>query len=297
MLKVRGKAVSTNDCLRFNQTVARALVVNNGTLLSETKAKRILSTVLPKYDNFVERTFSGIYFTDTENVWLDRAIQNIGSITNRAERDLALFALYQACIAKRPYNLFHRANLYMRTADVVRSFGNKATWEKSFEEHFLAALREANGAVFNSGNAHEAHAEDFLSVPGSYDLVYMDPPYLNAAGTGVDYLDFYHFLEGITEYRQWPDRITEKYKHKPYRRQPNPWTRKETILGAFSDALERYAMSIVVVSYRSNGIPSVDEILAEMRRHGRPHARVETLDYKYVLSPTQGKEVLIVSEP
>jgi hypothetical protein len=114
MLKVRGKAVSTNDCLRFNQTVARALVVNNGTLLSETKAKRILSTVLPKYDNFVERTFSGIYFTDTENVWLDRAIQNIGSITNRAERDLALFALYQACIAKRPYNLFHRANLYMQ---------------------------------------------------------------------------------------------------------------------------------------------------------------------------------------
>jgi hypothetical protein len=52
---------------------------------------------------------------------------NIGELNNEYKRAIAYSALCQACLAKRPYNLFHRANLYMRTQDVERSFGNKTT--------------------------------------------------------------------------------------------------------------------------------------------------------------------------
>ena len=297
LFKVRGKSVASNDYLRFNQVIARALIVNGDTALPCAAARSVLSLLLPKYDDFIEKTFSGIFFPDTENRWLDRAIQNIDAALTSAERDLALFAIYQACLAKRPYNLFHRANLYMRTANVARSFGNKATWEKSFEEHFLAALSEANDAVFDNGKQHSAFSTDFLSVPGTYDMIYMDPPYLNAHGSGVDYLDFYHFLEGVTEYKAWPGKITDRYKHKPYRRQASPWAHKETILGAFSDALDRYRTSIIVISYRSDGTPSIEQLLDLLSKHGRSNVRVETLAYKYVLAAAQAKEVLIVSEP
>lgn len=34
---------------------------------------------------------------------------------------------------------------------------------------------------------------DALDVPGDYDLVYVDTPYIPKSGVGVDYLDFYHF--------------------------------------------------------------------------------------------------------
>ena len=68
----------------------------------------------------------------------------------RHRRALAWFALFQACIAKRPYNLFHRRNLDMRTADVGRTFGNKAAWDRPFEVHFRKYARQANAAVFDN---------------------------------------------------------------------------------------------------------------------------------------------------
>jgi adenine-specific DNA methylase len=296
-LKREGKAVTANDYLAFNQVIARALVVNDGAVLSEERIESLLGDPLPRYDDFIARTFAGLFFLDAENAWLDRVAQNVDALPPSAERDLALFALYQACLAKRPYNLFHRANLSLRTADVARSFGNKASWDRPFADHFRAAARAGSRAVFDSGRAHQALREDFLEVPGRFDIVYMDPPYLNARGTGVDYLDFYHFLEGLTEYRAWPEQVDARYKHKPYRRRASPWARRETILGAFSDALERYKEAIVVISYRSDGIPGVEDLVGLLRRHGRRDARRSAQDYRYVLSPSRGQEVLLVSEP
>ena len=40
---------------------------------------------------------------------------------NEKKQALAYFALFQSCIIKRPYNLFHRKNLYVRTKEMKRS--------------------------------------------------------------------------------------------------------------------------------------------------------------------------------
>ena len=81
------------------------------------------------YPSFIYDTFHDIYFTDEENKWLDMVITNIRKIKNKYKQALAYYALFQSCIIKRPYNLFHRKNLYIRTAEVERSFGNKKTWD------------------------------------------------------------------------------------------------------------------------------------------------------------------------
>src|SRR5204863_2413441 len=115
-------------------------------------------------------TFSGIYFTDKENIWIDQTITNIRQLPQPYEYALAFFALCQACIIKRPYNLFHRKNLYIRLADVERSFGNKTTWDTSFHEWFRIFACEANNSVFDNGQENHALNSDALVVPGDYDL-------------------------------------------------------------------------------------------------------------------------------
>jgi len=298
LFKVKGKEVTANDYLRCNQTVAQALIVNEGATLDATVAESLFERHDERpYRRFIEDTFREVFFLDSENAWLDVVAQNLMTLERPFQRQIALFALFQACLAKRPYNLFHRANLYMRTAEVVRNFGNKVTWDKPFPEHFLAVRADANRAVFRSGRSHRATCADFREVQGNFDLVYMDPPYLNAKGTGVDYLDFYHFLEGLTDYDAWPSRLTEKYKHKPFHRRPNPWNKKAQILSAFSDAIDRYKDSIIVISYRNNGIPSVEELSKLLAHHGRHDATSNSCDYKYVLSNAKGKEILMISEP
>lgn len=297
LFKVKGKTVTSNDYLRFNKTVADALICNSGTRLAEPDALSLISgTEGGVSPGFIEREYSGVFYLDSENRWLDCVVSRLHLMPEGHQKSLAFFALYQACLAKRPYNLFHRANLYMRTADVERSFGNKVTWEKSFSAHFMDALHEANEAVFSNGRDHRATCGDFLGVDGAFDLVYMDPPYLNSRGVGVDYLEFYHFLEGMTEYPEWESKIAAKYKHKPYVRVVTPWSRKETIVKAFDAALERYRDSVIVISYRSDGIPSIDDLVSLLDRHGRRNAVESNVGYKYVLSHGASKEVLLVSE-
>src|SRR3989338_7160160 len=168
-----------------------------------------------KYPSFIQDTFHDIYFTDEENKWLDVVITNIGEIKDTFKQALAYYSLFQSCIIKRPYNLFHRKNLYIRTAEVERSFGNKKTWDTPFEDHFLKFVEEANNAVFDNGKKNQASHSDILNLTiPKIDLVYIDTPYISVKGVGVNYFDFYHFLEGIVSYYQWENLIDENSKHK-----------------------------------------------------------------------------------
>ncbi|NUQ07011.1 MAG: hypothetical protein HUU31_24225 [Anaerolineae bacterium] len=71
------------------------------------------------------------------------------------------------------YNLFHRANLYMRTAKVERTFGNKVTWDTPFETHFRQFAGEANQAVFDNERENLAIQLDAQETPVGADLVYI----------------------------------------------------------------------------------------------------------------------------
>lgn len=297
LMKSQGKATTFNDSLLCNYFVGKGLIENNDVRLADDDmCKLFVRHEATSYDDFIERTFGGIYFTDSENQWLDVVIQNIHRMRNPYKKALALYALFQACIAKRPYNLFHRANLYMRTSDVKRSFGNKTTWEKPFEVHFRQAAILGNRAVFDNGRDNKALNCDFSDVPVDADLVYVDTPYMNAAGQSVDYLEFYHFLEGLSEYKLWPQKLTTKYKHKPYQRQSSPWCDRAKIHDAFDRVFDRFRQSILVVSYRDNGIPSPDELVALLKRHKKSVRLANHKSYKYVLSKTSSRELLFIAE-
>ncbi len=295
-LKQTGKQVTYNDLLRFNYYVGRALIENKQVCLDPETADWLLQRHPHlTYPCFIQDNFHGIYFTDAENVWLDQTLTNIRHLADPYQFALAFFALCQACIIKRPYNLFHRKNLYIRLAEVERSFGNKTTWDRPFEEWFRTFIREANRAVFDNGQANRALHFDAAGVPGQYDLVYIDPPYISQRGVAVDYLDFYHFLEGLTMYDAWGRHIDYRSKHRRLKRRPSEWTDKHRIQAAFARLFRRYQDSIVVVSYRSDGIPSEAE-LASLLKQYKHKVRVEHFgQYKYVLSTnSKSKEILLI---
>lgn len=295
-LKQAGKQVTYNDLLRFNYHIGLALIENSRVRLNPDEVDWLLQRH-PKivYPSFVQDNFSGIYFTDDENAWIDQTITNIRQLTDPYKFALAFFALCQACIIKRPYNLFHRKNLYIRFAEVERSFGNKATWDRSFGEWFRVFVEEANQAIFDNGQRNRALNLDAVDVPGEYDLVYVDTPYISKRGVAVDYLDFYHFLEGLTMYDEWGKHIDRRSKHRRLKPRLSEWTDKSRIHAAFDRLFKGYQRSIIVVSYRSDGIPSESELVSLLKRYKR-NVRVEHFgQYKYVLSTnSESKEILLI---
>ncbi len=298
-LKRLGARVTASDVMAFNVSAARALVENQAVRLAGG-IDGLLDAPGPeaKTRGFVERTFNGLFFYRAENRFIDRYLAKMSDLTGYC-RDLALFALGQACLIKRPYNLFHRANLNMRSRDVARSFGNKATWDKPFDGLVRRFAAEADAAVFDSGRPCRAVQSDVLEIdPTGFDLVYLDPPYISKKGAPVDYLDYYHFLEGLAAPAAWPGRILHRYKHKPLSgKGESPWCDPRRIGEVFEATIRRFSDATLVISYRSDGIPSIDDLTAFLRRAGKRPRIVDAGKYTYALSRNKrSREIVLVGE-
>jgi adenine-specific DNA methylase len=295
MFKQKGKRVFYNDYLKFNYFTGLALIENSHIKLTDEDLEFILSKHKNiKYPNFIQRTFKDVYYTDEENQWLDIVSTNIRRIKDKYKQALAYFALFQSCIIKRPYNLFHRKNLYLRKANVKRSFGNKTTWDRPFKEHFLNFVKEANQAVFNNGKENMAFNKDAFDFDKRVDLIYIDTPYISSRGVGVDYIDFYHFLEGLCNYECWAEHINYNSKHRKFRNKKSIWTDRNLIYSAFDKLFKKFHNNILVVSYRSDGIPSVEEMISLLKKY-KKNITLKQKTYKYALNHQQTCEVLFIA--
>lgn len=297
MLKSKGKQVTYNDILKFNWYIGLALIENSKVNITKSDIDFILTTNNKiTYPSFIEDTFKDIYFTSKENHWIDMIVTNIHKLDNKYKQAMAYFALFQSCIIKRPFNLFHRKNLYLRFSDVKRSFGNKITWDTPFETHFIKFIQEANSAIFSNNMDNQAINCDVFDIKGNFDLVYIDTPYISKKGVGVDYHNFYHFLEGLVDYSKWEQNIDYKTKNKRLKSKPSPWSDKKLIHFAFDKLFNKYKNSILVVSYRSDGIPSIDELFNLIKKYKTEIEVLLRTNYKYVLSNNHSDEVLIIAK-
>lgn len=296
MLKQKGKRVTYNDILKFNWYIGLVLIENDSTMLDDEDVEFLISRHPEiEYPTFISETFKDIYFTDEENEWIDTVVTNIELLDNLYKKTMAYFALFQSCIIKRPFNLFHRKNLYLRFSEVPRNFGNKTTWDTPFEIHFRNFVDEVNQSVFSNGQENKALNLDVFAIKDKFDLVYIDTPYISKKGVGVDYLGFYHFLEGLVHYSDWEKMIDYQTKHKRLKKQVNLWIDKSGIHNAFDRLFKKFNENILVVSYRSDGIPSIDELEKLLRKY-KPDVTVKRMEYKYVLSNNHSEEVLLVGK-
>jgi adenine-specific DNA methylase len=304
--KIMGKSVTFNDILRSNYYIGKAIIENDNVRLNKDDLEFLLTKHEEiDYPTFIQDTYRNVYYTDEENAWLDMIVRNIRELKNEYKIALAMSALFQACLVKRPYNLFHRANLYMRFADVKRSFGNKKTWDTPFPNHFVKFVEELNSCVFSNGKKNKALNMDVFEIDGDYDLVYLDPPYFSKKRGATDYYLYYHFLEGLCIYLEkgedcWRRLIDFSRKPKPLKHGTKieyammPWLKKSMIIKAFDRLFKKFSDSIIVLSYNSDGVPSESEIVRMLKKY-KKNVVVRRIQHQYALSNSTVHELLFIA--
>lgn len=301
LLRKMGKVVIANDFLRYNQLTARLLLTLDDTYLASVNIDELLNSAFEPAEDVSDvfrREFSGIYFKDSENHEIDVFCSNAARLHGR-DRDLVVYLMGQAMLMKRPYNLFHRANLSMRLSDVPRSFGNAKTWEGSFTTHMRKLFFGLKGCHF-SGPVGQAWCENTVALADvrcEPDLVYLDPPYLNPRGVPVDYVQYYHLLDGLVDYSLF-GQGNSAYAHKPIRKNESNWTSRQGALQEIENVMRRWPKAILAVSYRGDGVPSTDELKFVLTKGGYNIQEHAAINYKYALShKMDATEDLLVALP
>lgn len=300
LLSRMGKDITYNDILPANCEIAKALLMPGPVRLTEKEILQLFKKRKGRsYNHYVSEFFSGIYFLDEENDQLDILAQNIANIDDDITRSEAYYLLFQSMLCKRPYNLFHRANLEMRTREVNRSFGNKATWERPFIEHMKKFYLElAFARSYNRSSFVEVRKESAFDIEGHWDLVYIDTPYAKSTGQQEsNYFNFYHFLDAIKHYDLIPSEINLNLKHRPFYPANKQWFASCNLQQAFADLFEKFASSSLVISYRDDGYPTPDDIEGLLGKYYHSVSRVVAKEYKYVLSTKSQatREIVIVA--
>lgn len=270
MLKAQGLKVLSNDYMWMSSTFAKALVENNGTTLSKEEAEALLRPSATS-DGFVANTFEGLYYTDADNERIDDIRANIRLVDDEYKRAIAMMALIRACTKKRPRGIFSYTG--------HRYDDGRRDLQLSMEEQFLEAVDAINEAVFDNGMPNISVQGDALELEAEHaDLVYIDPPYYSKISDN-EYVRRYHFVEGLA--RDWAGvEIQEHTKTKKFKSYPTPFSTEAGAEDAFDRLFERYAGSIIVVSYSSNCLPNREKMVSMLTKY-KKHVDVIPVDHTY----------------
>jgi DNA adenine methylase/adenine-specific DNA-methyltransferase len=276
LFKAMGKRVATNDFLNLGKTLAMALVENPGRQLVPSNLTLLLE-LDQAHNHFIERTFSGIFFTPEDLRFLDQVSGNIDKLADPYEQAIALSALIRSCVKRQPRGVFTIAG------DPEHYKDGRRDLKLNLREHFLEQVEVYNVAAFDNQQRNTSHHGDVFDwqLSGNsehVDLVYMDPPYVPRSDDNC-YMKRYHFLEGLSCYWRGKTIMSEtrvKKIVKPY----TPFSYRKTAIDAFDNMFRRFADSILVLSYSSNGYPDLSELRRLMGKYKRS-VEVFERDHRY----------------
>jgi len=285
-LKRIGKRVIANDYLTSSYLFAKALVENNTVRLKGDEITSLFRKN-PGKDDYLERHFAGVFYTNAECYFLDNLHSNILELSDEYKRSIAFSAAVRTCIQKMPGGKF-RANLLKYREKSFKHYRPKYT--KSIEDTFRRFLQAYNDAVFDNGKQNEAHNENIFDLLGvvNADLAYFDPPY---GGTGFDYQRDYFFVELYTrDYGK-----IEKFNGvtKTYESSLQDEFKRSTLNRSLKRLFESSSrIPIWIISYNNRSLPKLEEFkdLIEQFRHIEA---VHSHKYSYKSGNSAGLEELL----
>lgn len=272
LLKAMGKRVTANDFLNFCAIIAKATTENPGITLSRVETEALFAYDR-KHTRFIERTFSGIFYTPEDLRFLDRFWWNLRGFSDPYKQAIAIAAIVRSCVKRQPRGVFTVAGDPERYKDARRDLN------LTLREHFLEQVAVYNRAAFDNGQVNQSTRGDVFDVdPRGYDLVYVDPPYVPRADDNC-YVKRYHFLEGLSCY--WENlEILQDSRVKKIKKRYTPFSYRRSAIDAFERLFAHFSKSIIVLSYSSNGYPNLEVLVKLMRRH-KGSVVVHQKDHRY----------------
>lgn len=112
----------------------------------------------------------------------------------------------------------------------------------------------------NKSNRCYNRNSDELIKEISGDILYMDPPYNQR-----QYLPNYHVLETVAKY-DYPE-IHGNTGLREYSSQKSDWCKRSTVANAFENMVKNAKFTHILLSYNTDGLMSVDEIVSIMNKY------------------------------
>jgi adenine-specific DNA-methyltransferase len=272
--KNKNKKIISNDFLKFNYHIAKALIENTGSILDEENINFLLENQ-SSADSFIEDTFTDVFFEREQARFLDQFRANVELLDDNYKKSLAYTVMNRALTRKVLLGHFAHLSAIRYSKDPERTRRNPSI-TRPLKELFRELVYEYNEAVFDNGQENVAYCEDTIELVkklDGVDLAYFDPPY---CGCHPDYQAFYHFLETFVRY--WKDKKftngTKMYSPKL----KSGFVQKAEIKNSF---LELFRNSIHIpfwlVSYNSRSYPAKEDMLGIIRQF----RKIKVFEYEY----------------
>ncbi len=272
LMKTMGKRVVASDFLNFPTVIATAIVENSGKRLEGDALRQLLEKNHGGAD-FIEKTFSGVFFTPTDLRFLDLVAGNIPTLQDPHLRALAMGALLRSCLKRQPRGVF------TITGDLSRYDDGRRDLRLSLAEHFFEQLDVLHKAVFSNGQANRVLQGSVFDLDvQDVDLVYLDPPYVPRSDDNC-YIKRYHFLEGLSCYWKGVE-IDYGTKTKKIVKRHTPFSYRSEAIPAFAGLFRKFQSKKIVLSYSSNGFPDL-EVLVDLMKQSKSSVRVYSKAHKY----------------
>ena len=151
--KKKGFKVISNDVLKINFILAKALIENNKTKLSKKDIELIFNG--KPFRGFMFKNYSRVNFFPKECMELDLYRKNIEKLSSTHKKALALTLLRRAMIRKMPYSRFNilwKKVVQLRDEEFSYKYykRKRAYHNQSIKHHFLENLESYNNSIFDN---------------------------------------------------------------------------------------------------------------------------------------------------
>jgi adenine-specific DNA-methyltransferase len=243
--KKRGCKVITNDILKINYFISKALIENKKIKLTDNDVNILFSGKIVK--GFMHENYSNVNFFPNAFILFRRSM-----------------------IRKMPYSRFTIPwNKVVQLRDEEFSYNNykrrRAYHNQTIREHFDENLDNYNNSVFDNSQDNKAHNKDIFDLIPKIeaDIAYVDPP---SAGTMSNYHGFYGLLDGFVKGKK-----TNSFK--------NDFADKKKALELFDKLFsELKKFDTWILSYNNNAYPDKEHILTMIKKHSK---KVEVIEKKH----------------
>ncbi|MCE2615618.1 DNA adenine methylase [Phocaeicola oris] len=264
LLKQMGKQTITNDFLKFDSEIGKALIENPYERLEEDDLNILFSENQdPNNFNLMENLFTDLFFPQKDATFADSVRSNIPRLNSQYKQALALTIMCRSMTRKVTMGHFAHTQAMNYASDPARIKRNRSLI-RSLKSLFMELLPKYNAAVFDNGKENKSYNEDILELLPTLhniDVAYFDPPYCNSH---ADYQSFYHLLETYVMY--WKDKKfvngTKRYEPKRHSGFDCKDEAKKNLETMFSQAQH---IPTWIVSYNDRSYPDIDTMVKMMK--------------------------------